>query len=445
MLEYLGGSSLANATARFVAPPTPSPERPAAPLPVETAWEVLDRDLELARSLWDSSSLLVHLDVEHVCFDEWWAPLADLERSAALQAPVVRAIQGVLGEHDIAPLHLLTGRGHHLVWRIGRGTRAFTRLAGLGNLGDDLSSAYLEPRPPTGEAVGLLAGAAQQGLGKVLEHLGHVVLDRVGGSCTAPVQLGAVAVGPGPHGREIVSVDLSQFGDPLHARSIRVPFSLYRKASLMGAPPEIAAKMLVAVPVPEGDPEIACAARGDLTLAAALASSTTTSIPEAVAGTESLIADYRRSDLASFHREFERVEPERPDWWPSSYDRLDLGGLPSCVRRILEEPNDLLLRPACIQLVVRALVAQGWHPRHVAGLIRSKYARQYGWVPGLHFDRPGVRADFYTRLFAGLMAVGRDQLVDLNCVSTQEKGLCPGVPCGWDLRALRQTLLDAHS
>jgi hypothetical protein len=203
--------------------------------------------------------------------------------------------------------------------------------------------------------------------------------------------------------------------------------------------------MLVAVPVPEDDPEIAYAARGDLTLAAALASSTTTSIPEAVAGTESLIADYRRSDLASFHREFERVEPERPDWWPSSYDRLDLGGLPSCVRRILEEPNDLLLRPACIQLVVRALVAQGWHPRHVAGLIRSKYARQYGWVPGLHFDRPGVRADFYTRLFAGLMAVGRDQLVDLNCVSTQEKGLCPGVPCGWDLRALRQTLLDAHS
>jgi hypothetical protein len=55
-----------------------------------------------------------------------------------------------------------------------------------------------------------------------------------------------------------------------------------------------------------------------------------------------------------------------------------------------------------------------------------------------------VRADFYTRLFAGLLAVGRDQLVDFNCVSTQEKGLCPGVPCGWDLRTLRESLLEVY-
>jgi hypothetical protein len=39
---------------------------------------------------------------------------------------------------------------------------------------------------------------------------------------------------------------------------------------------------------------------------------------------------------------------------------------------------------------------------------------------------PGMRADFYTRLFAGLWKTGVDGLVDFNCVSTAEKGFCPG-------------------
>jgi hypothetical protein len=33
-----------------------------------------------------------------------------------------------------------------------------------------------------------------------------------------------------------------------------------------------------------------------------------------------------------------------------------------------------------------------------------------------------------------------DPLVDFNCVSAREKGLCPDVCCGWNLAALRDEL-----
>ncbi len=64
-----------------------------------------------------------------------------------------------------------------------------------------------------------------------------------------------------------------------------------------------------------------------------------------------------------------------PDRWPQTYDRTPLDPLPPCARRILTQPNDALLKPAGIRHVVRSLLALGWHPRHIAGLIRSKYER----------------------------------------------------------------------
>ena len=48
------------------------------------------------------------------------------------------------------------------------------------------------------------------------------------------------------------------------------------------------------------------------------------------------------------------------------------------------------------------MLALGWHPRHIAGLIASKYARPFGWTQFQGGD-PATRADFYTRVFAGLV------------------------------------------
>ncbi|MCX5771736.1 MAG: hypothetical protein NTZ09_15905, partial [Candidatus Hydrogenedentes bacterium] len=101
-----------------------------------------------------------------------------------------------------------------------------------------------------------------------------------------------------------------------------------------------------------------------------------------------------------------------------------LDEIPPCVRQLLVQPNDLLVKPAGIQQVVRVLMAAGWHPRHIAGLIRSKYERDYGWGYRWYEFSAGQRADFYVRLFGGLILGGQDDLQDFNCQSTKEKLLC---------------------
>lgn len=63
---------------------------------------------------------------------------------------------------------------------------------------------------------------------------------------------------------------------------------------------------------------------------------------------------------------------------------------------------------------MRILLALGWHPRHIAGLIRSKYERDYGWGERWSHDEVSSRADFYTRVFAGLVLVGQDELQEAD-------------------------------
>jgi hypothetical protein len=87
--------------------------------------------------------------------------------------------------------------------------------------------------------------------------------------------------------------------------------------------------------------------------------------------------------------------------WHGGYDRTPLDDLPEGARLALKHPNDLLLRPSGMRMVVDALLQRGWHPRHIAGLIRSKFERDHGW--GTQWDEysPALRADFYARIFAG--------------------------------------------
>ena len=96
-----------------------------------------------------------------------------------------------------------------------------------------------------------------------------------------------------------------------------------------------------------------------------------------------------------------------------------------------------------MQLVTRCLLAQGWHPRHIAGLIRSKFEDpSFNWGIDWNDYEAATRADFYTRLFACLHLTGLDRLVDFNCTSTREKGFCfpqPELSC--HLEPSRQKLL----
>jgi hypothetical protein len=266
--------------------------------------------------------------------------------------------------------------------------------------------------------------------------------------CEVPVELTAVSVGLGESGqREIVSIDISEYGDPLHTRMIRLPFTNYLKPWVSGVTSALGQDGEVppfwTIPLFEMDVHQAIKVRqieGDVL---DLARRACVRIPEQSEGTMRLIESYSSSRLRLFHEFFYSTQHDPRERWPETYGRTPLASLPPCTRHVLEWPNDLLLKPAGIQLVTRCLLAAGWHPRHIAGLIRSKYEDPlFNWPINWNDYEPGTRADFYTSIFAGLHATGIDRLVDFNCVSTREKGFCFLPPAGaCSLAPLRQTLL----
>jgi hypothetical protein len=381
----------------------------------------LDDNLELARSLWDRDSLLVDLDIEYVNFDFPAEPYLDPERTFSLQEPLELAIKTLLPGYGITPLHLLSGRGHHFIWRICQNSSAFKKLGVFGHVNPSLAQRYCRELSPTEDKIEPPLAAAFAGLGQVIEFFAHRVRRAAAPVCRLPIALSAIEVGPGERGREMIFLDLSQYGDPLYARVTRVPFSRYLKPKqqrvLLGE--SIVAKLppVFEIPLYEMGVHEALEVMHNPDLATALATRASVAIPDCSNGMSSLIDAYLSSREARFHEQYYSEEPNPPDSWPESYDRIAMDPVTPCARFILEHPNDLLLRPACVRRVVCVLLALGWHPRHIAGLIQSKFERDYGWGDLWEMYDPSTRADFYTRLFVGEIVDGCNTLIDLNCKS----------------------------
>lgn len=445
MLEYLGGSSLEESSCVYVTGDDSSADVQYAPQPTAELWQCLEAGLDVGRSLWDRRWLIAHLDIEYVNFDQLGEAYLDVVRCFETQKPVLDAATNVFRAHGIEPLRLLSGRGAHLVWKIDQASEAFDQLASLGHVAETLTARYQLPQAPSGDVVGEPLGRAFAGLGQVMEFVAHRMLRAAQPSCAIPVQLTAVECVPGPHGREVVSIDISEYGDPLFARGTRIPFSAYLKPlqqrwalgdALVDRLPRLFLIPWEGLSDKEGLWVMRSAER-----TAEWAGACSAEIPDMSAPALDLIAAYAQSQLARVHENFYACNHDPPESWPDTYDRTPMEPLPACVRALLQCPNDRLAKPAGIQLVVRALMAAGWHPRHIAGLIRSKFERDYGWGTTWYRYDASTRADFYTRLFAGLVCTGVDPLLDFNCVATQRKGYCSADACDGKLSEYQQVLL----
>lgn len=400
ILEFLGGKIPGDATCEFITAdgighPARTPRHPGE------LFDRLEEGLDICRSLWDRESLIAHLDVEYVNFDFAAEPYLDPARTFLMQEPTARAIRRVLDFHGIEPLHVLTGRGHHFAWRIARDSTVFQALAGMGK------QAFIgDPHPPSprnGRGYPELAHAFA-GLGLVMEFLGRLAIEIARPASEIPVELTAVEVGPSGRGREMVSIDLSEYGDPLHTRTVRVPFSAYLKPwqQLYAVGSNNISKIgpIIFVPIDGLDIRNGMVVMRDPDLAARVAEKASARIPDQTFGTASLIRHYRGSALSRFHEYFYSSMHDPPESWHWTYDRTPLDDLPAEARNALMFPNDLLLKPSGIRSVTESLLARGWHPRHIAGLIRSKFERDYGWGRQWIDYSPAMRADFYVRIFS---------------------------------------------
>jgi hypothetical protein len=414
LIEFLGGRHLDDATCYYIGRcfdtirPGFNMSRPGElDLFLRNEWDV-------ARSLWDREWLVADLDIEYVNFDFPAEPFLDYRRCFSLQESVLHASRGVFEEVGMQPLHTISGRGHHFGWKIHPTSPAFQGLARIGRVPPALRGVYAAPQPPDGKPVDPAFGKAFAGLGLVIEYVAHRILAEAQPLCPIPILPEAVEMGQQERGKEIIVLDISEYGDPLHTRAVRMPFSVYLKPWLHAdiLTPEIEGRIpvMVMVPTNELDTEQATPIMRDLGRAAKWASQVSCLIPDGSDGMERLIARYLHSELRRFHDEFYSVEPEPPEQWPLTYDRVSLDGLAPRARHALEHPNDELLKPDFVRQVVIALLDRGWHPRHIAGLIRSKYERDYGWLNLWYVYDAGTRADFHVRVLAGMIKMGRDRV-----------------------------------
>jgi len=415
-------------------------------LPLSALDSLLDGATEIGRSLWDRDALLADLDIEYVNFDRPAEAFLDPQRIFALQTPVEAAASRIFRRSGIETLHCLSGRGHHFFWKIRQGSEVFQELAGLGAGPPTLWQRNAQRHPPTNQTIDPSLARAWAGLGLVMEYLAHRIKEKAAPRIPIPVELTAVEVGGGEHGREMVSIDLSEYGDPLYCRAVRVPYSHYLKPHhqwwLHGEETLRRIPDLFSIPLHGQSLQEGLRIMRDPRRVADFAKEAPARIPDATRAMARLLRAYEASSLARFHRWFYAEEHDAPERWGETYDRTPLEILPPCARNVLAQPNDLLLRPGGLRMVTRVLLALGWHPRHIAGLVRSKFERDYGWGGQWTEADPATRADFYIRVFSGLFFTGRDDLVDFNCRSAQEAGACPCADCPGNLERYRRAALS---
>lgn len=439
MAEFIGVSDPRISPAAYITASDGGADSPEL-VSTDRLADYLACDREIDRSLWDRDSLIADIDLEYDNFDNPTAAWEDPERAFRLQQPVLDATLRILGDAGIDPLILVSGRGFHLVWAIPRDSRAFRRLACLGWVPAGLAARYTWARSPAGFRVDNRLGRAFAGFGQWMEFLFQRVFEASRKICEVPLQPAAIEVGPGAHGREIVSFDLSEYGDPLHTRHIRLPFSYYLKPRRfewkLGAPAVDRLMPIFEVPLDGMTPQQAIKVARDPKEVVALARRTCTRIPDARASMENLLDEYEGSELAAFHKRFNQELPDKLDL-PVRVVAPDI----PCLKWTLEHANDWLLKPAALQHVTRVLSALDWSASSIAQLVSAYYLRGCDWGDTWARLEPSSRALFYVRLFAGMIATGADELIDMNCVSHQEKGYCAVPDCRYNLVALRDVLV----
>jgi len=394
---------------------------------------------DLSRSLWDTRHLVFLIDVDHQNPDKPAEPFLHPADVFVRLEPTYRAMRHVLSTAGIAALPVMTGRGYHFVGTIALDHPVVDRLAGLRPEVPGWYASHERRCPPGIDArITERQARAVDGLGLLIEYVAHQVARRAASASAIPVTMNGTVVGHGAYGRECVSLDFSHVGDPLDIRHFRVAFGPYQwhrmRRDIFGA---AAGDIPDLIALPRGRRNLLAMLLGARTPAFAqrLARRSHARIPDIALGVGHLLDRYASSRLARFHRTFD--DPSAATALP----KLDRASMPPCVSPALDVPNDLLLKPEHIQHLTRWLASRGWRARQIAELVCSIYKEDHGWGAGWAQRDARTRAEFDVRVFGGMIATGLDRMIDFNCVSAQEKSICPMVGCPHDLRLDRERAL----
>jgi len=430
--EYLGGTEGGRPTCEYVIGYPPQEGAPCPVRPPAAYRELLAAGMDLARAAWDRRWLVCCLDLDYINFDFRGEAYVQPERVFSLLEPVRQAVAGVLAGYGVEHLALMTGKGYHFVWQAAHQDPLVARLACCGQVPETAAAKYRCDRIRSSRRVDPRSAAAQHGAGMLMEFICHQVLAQAPGEL--PLVCSGVTAAGGQRGREVVSLDLSGYADPLYRHNFRCAFSTHQKAqserSWVGEGIALGTPVQICLPVGKLELGERLHLQRDQERAAELAAAATARIPGAGAGMSRALQAYLASGLRRCHEHFAAAAEE-------GWQEGDLAGLPPCAALPLAAPNDLLLQPTHLQTVWRVLAARGWHPRQVAGLVRSRYEQDHGWGWAWMECDAGLRAQAYLRLFHGLSAAGLDRPEEMTCEGHRRRGACPQPGCGHNLADYR--------
>jgi len=361
---------------------------------------LLEEGADVTRSLGDERGSLILLDVDYVNHEDPAEAYRDPALCFETLEPVYRAVKAWFLSYGLRPLVIMTRQGYHLAGRVPLESPAHDVLVSMGRIGEPLRAKYLALE----RANALRMGRAHETIGRLLEYAGHRVIATLReAGFEVPLKLADV---PPDGGGRFVCLDLSAYADPLYRRFARTAYSSHQKAIVTGLSAPV--PFTFCLPRRRRTLSTLLRARENPYEARELAEEDQTGIPPfGTHGVLRWIEDYRRSRLWSFHDLFNCGSHDDPKEWPQTYDRLDLRVLGADAARALESPNPGLLSPSAMRAVALDLWRKGWHPRSIAGLIRSKFERDHGWGAYWYRYDAAARADFYVRVLCGELLVSR--------------------------------------
>ncbi len=325
--------------------------------------------------------------------------------------PVYSMISQAFGNEGIIDM---TWSGYHVLTEIERGSDVYQRLRSLGELlRPDGTPRCLEQSLLQQYAVldshdqkrrdGISAndGIVYHQFGRVLEYLTHKIMRGAQPRVRLPITICDTA-------EECVSLDLSQYADPVYMRIIRSIFSSWDKHNMIHSLAQIVQRPPLLEVVRKygnfenNNLEQLFILAHDYGQAIDYNQQFSGIIPRAGSKVLELIEEYHSSDLRQFHLEFDSEEhdPIDDNYKKAKYDpHLDFRA-----RELMEYPNPSLLQPHNLQWMVSHLMDKGWSPKHIAGMIAGRYeAEGRGWDQRYWMKyNPRTRANFWARTYAGI-------------------------------------------
>ncbi len=400
---------------------------------------------EEKRGVWTLADVEFNSKYERKVYDDAWGVYNRMEE-------FYNSFRTYLDRNKIDHSVKVTGQGYHFEFFVPLGTRSHELLQEVGYIPDTLEGKYnyIKPGGRRDRKVPLADGLGFDGGGRIVAHMFYELMKENPAPGGLPLVLCDTLPGITSKNmdRDCIVLDWSWYTDPLYMRVARILFSMHYKSE----------RPIITVPRLFNDRkgeqvELALAevfgARYNFNEAAKLARRVDGHIAiGAGEGLENLIGAYLETDLRKFHQDFDQTPQEPWQNWPSTYDPFSYMGelLPGCVRETINNPNPRMLEPPNLQKLIITMLSVGWHPAHIAGFIRSKYERDYGWSENQSADwnkyDANLRARKWVELYVGAIVSGAHDQANQNCVSAGEEQLCFDPDCGinlannkWDVKA----------